>query len=162
MICLITRQGSEGCSSAAACDVRNYKDLYSLIRKKAFLIVALLPVVAIAGYVLYLWNYTIHDSVYEGTKYGFTIGEDKADAHVNLLEWRKLHPELILITYAKVDGHDQEQLVKLSLEFEDLQKYNQWRVHLNGEMGGSNSIRLTFENDSLKNIYRHRQYYELP
>jgi len=119
-------------------------------------------VVAIAGYVLYLWTYTIHDSVYEGTKYGFTIGEDKADAHMNLLEWRKSHPEFILITYAKVDGHDQEQLVKLSLEFEDLQKYNQWRVHLNGEMGGSNSIRLTFENDSLKNIYRHRQYYELP
>jgi hypothetical protein len=133
-----------------------------LTLKKTLLIIVLLPVVTVAGYILFLWATTIHDSVDEGTKYGFTIGETKTDTHVNLLEWRDKHPELIVITYAKVGGYAQEQFVKLSLEFDELKKYNQWRVHLNGERSGSNSIRLTFENGSLTNIYRHRQYYELP
>lgn len=130
--------------------------------KRAFLIIALLPVVIVAGYVVFLWASTIHDSVEAGTKYGFTIGETKKEAHSDLLEWRDKYPELIVITYAEVDGYTQKQFIKLSLEFDELKNYNQWRVHLNGERVGSNSIRLTFENDSLTNIYRHRQYYELP
>ena len=130
--------------------------------KKSFLIIALLPVVTIVGYVLFLWASTIHDSVEAGTKYGFTIGETKENAHGSLLDWRDKHPELIVFTYAEVDGYAQKQFIKLSLEFDELKNYNQWRVHLNGERLGSNSIRLTFENGSLTNIYRHRQYYELP
>jgi len=130
--------------------------------RRAFLIVFSLPLVTVAGYLLFLWASTIHDSVDEGTKYGFTIGETKGAAHLNLLKWRNKNPELIVITYAKVDGYAQEQFIKLSFEFDELKKYDQWRVHLNGERSGSNSIRLTFENENLTNIYRHRQYYELP
>lgn len=130
--------------------------------KKALLIIVLLPVLTVAGYLVFLWASTIHDSVDEGTKYGFTIGETKDDAHGSLFEWRDKYPELIVITYTEVDGYAKKQFIKLILEFDELKNYNQWRVHLNGERVGSNSIRLTFENDSLINIYRHRQYYELP
>jgi hypothetical protein len=132
-----------------------------LTLKKVLLIVVLLPIVGVAGYVLFLWASTIHDSIEAGTKYGFTIGQTKEDAHTSLLEWQEKHPELIVMTYTEIEGFTQKQFTKLSLEFDELKNYNQWRVHLNGEQIGKNSIRLTFENDTLTNIYRHRQYYEL-
>jgi hypothetical protein len=130
--------------------------------KKAFILFLISPIFILIGYIFFLWASTIHDSIDEGEKYGFIIGNSKKEAYSALLGWKKDHPELVVFTYAGIEGFTQKQYFKLDLKFDVLKEYNQWRVHIDGNDIGSNSIRLTFENGDLVNLYRHRQYYELP
>ena len=130
--------------------------------KNKILLLLASPIIILIGYIVFLWVSTIHDSIDEGGKYGFTIGNSKKEAYTALLAWKENHPELIVLTYGSLEGFTQKQYFKLDIKFEVLSKYDQWRVHIDGNDIGSNSIRLTFKNGDLANLYRHRQYYELP
>ena len=130
--------------------------------KKILLFIVLTPVITLIAYIVFLWASTIHDSVEVGTKYGFTIGGTKQETFADLLDWKKSRPDLVVFTYTEVDGFRHKQYVKVDAQFESLNQYDDWRIHLNGHTRGSNSIRLNFENGMLVYMYRHRQYYELP
>ncbi len=119
-------------------------------------------VVAIVGYVCFLWASTIHDTMTEGEKYGFSIETTKKEAFSDVLLLRVEYPNLAIYSYVEVELQAQSQLIDLNFQYDDLKHYDQWRLNLNGKRKYNNSIRLNFKDDKLISLYRHRQFYELP
>lgn len=122
----------------------------------------LVLIIGIVGYVLFLWASTIHDTVTEGSNYGFTIGKSKHETYQNVIELKEDYPNLVIYTYVSSSTSAQKKHIKLKHDFEHLKLHKQWRIYFKGDGEYSNSIRLNFDNDKLINFYRHRQFYELP
>ncbi len=118
--------------------------------------------IAILGYVLFLWATTIHDTVTKGSKYGFTIGNTKHQTYLDIVKLRDDYPNLVVYTYVTPTYGGQNRHIKLDDNFELMNVHQQWRVYLKGDGEYFNSVRLNFDSDKLINFYRHRQYYELP
>ena len=122
----------------------------------------LLCIFLIVGYIFFLWASTIHDSISEGSKYGFTIGSSKEQTFIDVMNLKDDYPDFVVYTYVETDNYDNPKRTKLAHDIDEMIMHNQWRVYFGGDGEYSNSIRLNFEDNKLNNFYRHRQYYELP
>lgn len=134
-----------------------------MLRFFKYLLLALLTLILpLALYVGYLWATYISNEVFEGAKYGFTIDSTREQAYANVLESKDKYPELFVYVNTGPRAGD---LITFSPNFNDLQKiepYDQWDLLIDGESKFFNSIRVTFHDDRVFKIYRHRQYFELP
>ncbi|MBL4798269.1 MAG: hypothetical protein JKY50_12710 [Oleispira sp.] len=138
----------------------NYKEVFQLsVLIKIILYPIFFLIIAIVGYVLFLWASTIHDSVNEGSKYGFTIGNSQYQTYLNVMELKDDYPNLVIYTYVPSTSGGNEIHLKLEHDFKIIKIHEQWRVYFKGDGEYSNSIRLNFINDKLNYFYRHRQYY---
>ena len=118
--------------------------------------------VVAALYLLFLWTTYINDEVTEGRKYGFVIGATKDAAFERAVAESQLNPQMyIYINYGPRAG-DVIQVKLSSLSASDVAAHDRWLLLYDGRDRFSNSLRLTFKNGKLSEIYRHRQYFELP
>lgn len=102
------------------------------------------------------------EAVTYGTAYGFTIGETKAESATSLGSLRRANPEAVVyVTYGPRAG-DNFTVPAEAARLEALRPHQQWDILLEGDGAYWNKVRLTFEEDRLVRIYRHRQYFELP
>ena len=122
----------------------------------------LVSIVIIIGYVVFLWSTTIHDTVTQGSKYGFTIGSNKLETLNDVLILKKNYPDSVIYTYVKTNNPHNPKHTKLSFDINALVQHDEWRIYFSGDGEYSNSIRLNFKGNELNSLYRHRQYYELP
>ena len=118
------------------------------------IIVVAIPIVAVVSWQLY----TIHDSVYEGSAYGFSIGASKRETY-SAISRTDVHS--IWLIYPERTSPGIEILKGHEITFDKLEKVNQWELTFGSE-SLLNSIRLVFQDNELVNIYRHRQAVELP
>ncbi len=116
-------------------------------------------VLYVGGYIGYLYATTIHDVVKEGEKYGFQIGMTKEEVWHQLPEMGEQAP----IGY--VFSRPRLEYGPLRFDAELKQRIFQeerWNLYYDDEWKWRDSIDLTFQNDILVEMYRHRQYWELP
>ena len=130
--------------------------------RKAVLAALLIPLALAAGYVGFLWVSYKSEAVTTGAAYGFTIGESKAASAVNLTRLREDHSgAAVYVTFGPRAG-DHFTVPAEAAQLDALRAHQQWDILLDGEGEFWNTVQLTFEEDRLVRIYRHRQYFELP
>jgi hypothetical protein len=119
-------------------------------------------VLIVGGYIGYLYATTIHDVVKEGEKYGFHIGMTKDEVWEQLPKMSEQAPIGYVFTYGQSARLEYGPL-KFDAEFKQrLFQEERWSLYYDEEYKWWDSIDLTFQNDILVEMYRHRQYWELP
>ena len=120
------------------------------------------PILVISVYIFYLWATYISDVVISGEKYDFVIGQTKQQSYKNIATTIQKHPNLkIYIPYGPRVG-DRMTIPYTEQNYDQAIKHNHWELLLEGDGKFFNIIRLSFESNALVQIYRHRQYFELP
>jgi hypothetical protein len=116
-------------------------------------------VLYVGGYIGYLYATTIHDSVTEGDKYGFHIGMTKDEVWEQLPEMGENAPIGYVISRPSLEYGP----IKFDAEFKQrMLQEERWRLYYDEEWKWADSIALVFQNNRLIEMYRHRQYWELP
>jgi hypothetical protein len=116
-------------------------------------------VLLVGAYIGYLYATTIHDSVKEGEKYGFHIGMTKDEVWEQLPEMGEQTP----IGYIFHQPRFEYGPLKFDPEFKQrLFREERWDLYYDEEYKWMDSITLTFHRDVLVEMYRFRQYWELP
>lgn len=120
------------------------------------------PIFIIAAYIFFLWVTYIDDTVTSGSKYGFTIGSSKQQIYKDISAVKEDYPELkIYISYGPRAG-DNTTLSPTNDNFERALGSDHWELLLDGDGEFFNVVRLSLEDNTLTQIYRHRKYFELP
>jgi len=127
---------------------------------KVFLVGIGIVSILIGGYVGYLWITYIDDTITVGSGYGFEIGSDKEEVFVTLKE---LYADKKISVEYEYNPYDQSQSKFPQLDFvKDRPLFyskNLWTFYFNHI---DNILEFRFENGKLIEIYRHRQFFELP
>ncbi len=142
---------------------------------KTLVTIILIPVLIVAFYIGYLWITYIDDTVSDGSKYGFTIGDSKEKTYSKAI--RNLYamssngftaPYIrINITkeleevLATESGHKILAQTRLQeIGFAKFKNLDTWKFYIDGS--NFNTLTLKFCANNLCEIYRHRKYFELP
>lgn len=129
--------------------------------QKTLAVSILAPILAIAGYVFYPWNTYVDETITAGAAYGFTIGNSKQEVLASVSRLNEHPHAVVYVSYGPKAG-DNFTAIPSPTRLGQLQEHDQWSVLLDGGGKFSNSIRLTFRDGQLGEIYRHRQHFELP
>lgn len=133
--------------------------------------VIVLPVAIWSGY---MYATYISDDVISGDGYGFSIGDSKKEAYQKVRSaLAKIHPEdrrvFIEIEVSSEASEllatdpDYHVMIETRLDdvgFEKFSSQDMWKFYLSANR--FDSLRLTFCNDLLCSIYRHRKNFEFP
>lgn len=129
--------------------------------QKTLVVAVLAPILAIAGYIGYLWATYLDETVTSGTAYGFTIGASKQETLRSASSLRSHPHAVVYVSYGPRAG-DNFTIAPSPTHIEQLQGHDRWDVLLDGDGKFFNSARLTFRDGKLVEIHRHRQHFELP
>jgi hypothetical protein len=129
--------------------------------QKTLAIAVLVPAMVLAGYVTYLWATYIDETSVSGSAYGFTIGTSKQEALASVRRLTSYPHAVVHVSYGPRAG-DHFSVAPVPANLDRLQEHDQWKVLLDGKDGFSNSVRLTFRDGELVEIYRHRKHFDLP
>ena len=124
--------------------------------------IALFLLVPVAGCVGFLWASYISETTSSGSAYGFSIDSSKAESAAALSDFRRAHPKAVVYVSSGPRAGDHFTALASEDQLHLLQPHHQWDILLNGPGEFRNVVRLTFKEDRLVDIYRHRQYFELP
>ena len=128
------------------------------------IIVALFCLLAavVVGQAVYYWSTYIDETVYSGSAYGFEIGWSKEQVVRGFARVRTEHPYThVYVSYGDRAG-DNFSIPASDMSIGVLQTHDHWELLLDAKWEFWNSIDLYFQNGVLIQIYRHRQYFELP
>jgi len=129
---------------------------------KVIAAIVLLPILAVAGYILFLWATYIDDTIISGSKYGFTIGSSRQQIYADISAVKEDYPDLkIYISYGPRAG-DNATLQPTKDNYERALISDYWELLLDGDGEFFNVIKLKVDGDTLTQIYRHRKHFELP
>ena len=129
---------------------------------KAVLYIISFLVLLIAGYIVYLAATYIDESVTVGSAYGFEIGSPKGQSFNDIRKLLNQYPNLVIYyTYGNKAG-DNEIVLPIDNEYSKIEQQDRWALLLDGDGEFFNVIKLSFNENKLVNIYRHRKYFELP
>lgn len=129
---------------------------------KATIYVVGIVVLLIVGYIAYLAATYIDESVTDGSAYGFEIGISKKQSFQNVRKLLDKYPNLVIYySYGNKAG-DNETVQPIETEYTKIEVQDRWTLLLDGEDEFFNVIVLSFEENKLIKIYRHRKYFELP
>jgi hypothetical protein len=124
--------------------------------------IVLLPILVVAGYILFLWATYIDDTITSGSKYGFTIGTSKQQIYEDISAVKEDYPNLkFYISYGPRAG-DNATLLPTKDNYERALISDHWELLLDGDGEFFNVIKLKVGGDTLTQIHRHRKYFELP
>ena len=129
---------------------------------KLLLAAILTPVLIVGGYVGYLAATYIDETVTSGSAYGFSIGSSKQQAIEQASALRETHPNAVLYVDFGPRAGDRFTVSPTLDQIERLEPHDQWSCQLDGPKEFFNTVRLTFLDDRLVEIHRHRKYFELP
>lgn len=145
------------------------------VRKMLLTYIPLIILLPIVGLFFYYWLTLIHETTTSGTAYGFTIGDDKhttySKAYKNLKKLSTSRYNRIYISVVADESMASRIGVRVGdsfitqtrldvVAYANFEKRDFWKFYL--EEPFSNSLKLKFCDDKLCEIYRHRQYFELP
>jgi hypothetical protein len=119
-------------------------------------------VLLFAGYIAYLAATYIDESVSAGTAYGFEIGLSNKQSFQSVRKLLDKYPNLVIYySYGNKAG-DNETVHPVDNEYPKVEAQDRWTLLLDGDGKYHNVIKLSFEENKLIRIYRHRKYFELP
>jgi len=132
---------------------------------KRFILRALLTLLVICalvfgGFVAYYVLTYIDDTITQGEGYGFTIGSSKLEAYTNA---GKTFTNMKVYVPNPIDeqGYGPHFLFTFSKSrYDIIANRNRWEFFFSDNY--SDFLRLEFQDGKLAEIYRHRQYFELP
>lgn len=135
-------------------DIKNkkyFKVIFALIATVIF---------SFLGIIIYFYTTYIDEIIENGCKYGFCIGDAKENTFANV---KKVYFNQEISILYPIDARGLGPLKKYDPAedgYELISNRKSWKFYYKGNF--FNFIELKFSNDKLTEIYRHRQYYELP
>jgi hypothetical protein len=130
--------------------------------RKTLAVAVAAPILLVGSYVGFLWATYISETTTSGAAYGFTIGSNKAQSAAAMAALRREHPKAaVYVSYGRRAG-DHFTVPASMAQLNALAPHDRWKILLHGPSQFHDSIRLTFQGDTLVSIYRHRQHFELP
>ena len=129
--------------------------------KVVFYIIGLV-VLLIAGYIAYLAATYIDESVAVGSAYEFEIGSPKKQSFDDIKKLLNQYPHLVIYYSFGSKAGDYEIVLPIENEYSKIDPQDRWTLLLDGDGEFFNVIVLSFEENKLIKIYRHRKYFELP
>lgn len=119
-------------------------------------------VLLIAGYIGYLAATYIDESIKIGTAYGFEIGSSKKQSFDDIKDSLNQFPQLVIYySYGRKAG-DYEIVLPTDNDYSKIEQQDRWILLLDGDGEFFNVIKLTFRENKLIEINRHRKYFEMP
>ena len=113
----------------------------------------------LGGYITFLYVTYINDTVEVGSGYDFTIGQTKEEAY---LAARKRYGDVFILHPVDKSGYGPHVLFNFSDEEYSLIKDRpRWDFYFS-KSSYFNSMKLTFRENQLTSIHRHRKYFEVP
>ena len=122
----------------------------------AFLIIFVLVVMP-----LLVWNINyIDETIIDGEKYGFVVGESTQKV------FERVKTDAKVASYKAVQVGDSPKEFRIirvdELQFSTIENNNSWLVMLDADSVFLNTIRLEFTGGKLSSIRRHKKLFELP
>ena len=127
--------------------------------QKALLVAVAVPFLIVGTYIGYLAATYIDETVTSGSAYGFDIGASRREA---VHSAAALSPNAVIYVNHGPRAGDNFSVQPALSQLSQLEDHNQWKVLVDGDGEFFNIVRLTFREDRLVEIHRHRQYFELP
>ena len=139
---------------------------------KPLIMSMLLLVVVIVLAIGYLWITYTSITITEGSAYGVSIGMNKEDVYKEARKYivSNASDRSVLFTELNVSSDDRTldlvsgkyllQFYYIPANYPHFEKQDKWTFFL--EKNRTNSITFSFCDRKLCEIYRHRQYFELP
>jgi len=116
-----------------------------------------LVIALIVGYVGFMWITYTCKSITEGSGYGYQIGSSKEESLSTAEKlYRKKQITLGCNRYNEEDPENNPINIKKDANL--FYKEDEWEFYFSCD----SSVTLSFENNLLVEIHRHRQYFELP
>jgi hypothetical protein len=129
---------------------------------KFLLAAVLVPTIIVVGYISYLYATYIDETVVSGSAYGFSIGSSKQQAIEHAAALRKDHPNAVIYVDFGPRAGDRFTIAPTADQIDTLEPHDLWSFQLDGPTEFFNTVRLTFHDDRLIEIHRHRKNFELP
>jgi len=131
------------------------------VNMKKLIIGSFLIILAFFVMSFLMWNFNyIDETITEGEKHGFVIGESMWQA------FEKIKTDTKEAGYKAVQVGDGPQDFRImgvdELQFVRVENYNSWLVMLDSTNEFLNTIRLDFSGGKLLSIRRHKKLFELP
>lgn len=131
-------------------------------------------IIVVLGWVLYQYLYYIDETITEGEAYGLTVGSTKLETYSNIRRaFQKIDPDNPRVFMLRRVSQEtsawalarpgRHLFVETPLEegwYSELEHENVWEFYVGPSF--YNSLTLTFCEDRLCEIYRHRKAFELP
>lgn len=127
---------------------------------KTVFIVTGIFLVIIISYIVYICFTYIDKTVEQGEAYGFRIGDSKKKSYQKA---RKVFTEKKVYILYPLDSNNyglHKEIQFLDKEFKIMSNRNVWEIYFDD--GFFDLIKLSFRNDTLISIHRHRKKIELP
>jgi hypothetical protein len=133
---------------------------------QALLLLLLAPPIAlvllIAGMFVRFKVTYLREIVTTGTAYGFDIGASKQVTLLSASLLQAKYPNAVVYVTTGPRAGDRFEAPASLESLARLSPHDRWVVLLDGSGQYWNVVRLTFEDGTLVEIYRHRQAFELP
>jgi len=124
--------------------------------------IILIPAALLAIYIIFLWVTYIDKTIVSGSKYGFTIGDEKKEVYKNIKNLQKTYPNLHFYIRTGERSRDFIEAHVSSVPLEKINGFESWGLQYDGKHEYFNVLKLKFDESHLIEIYRHRKYFELP
>jgi hypothetical protein len=133
------------------------ESLYKFLKILIFVLVSIL-----ALYVAFLWITYIDNTTTSGSKYGFTIGTSKEEVYDQIILQQQPYPDLYFYVRTGKQSKDLIEAPVKSVPLARIKNYERWELQFDGKHEYFNVLKLTFVENRLIEIHRHRKYFELP
>jgi len=124
-------------------------------------LVLLVGFIYLCGYGVYCWLTYIDETITTGDAYGFCVGDSKLETYQRA--GQQFQEKTVWFAYPP---DYRQAVVRRNTTFSDdefdllaLGEQNKWQLYFGSFF---DTIQLSFTNDRLVEIYRHRQKFELP
>ena len=124
--------------------------------------ILLIPAALISIYIIFLWATYIDNTIVSGSKYGFTIGDDKREVYEGIRKQGKSYPNLYFYIRTGERAGDSIEAHVDSVLLETIKDYESWGIQYDGKHEYFNVLKFKFNGSKLIEIHRHRKYFELP
>ena len=128
---------------------------------KKLIVAAFLIIMVLVVMPLLVWNINyIDETIIEGEKYGFVVGESMQKV------FERVKTDAKEASYKAVQVGDVPKEFRIisvdELQLSAIENYNSWLVMLDKTSEFLNTIRLEFNEGKLSSIRRHKKLFELP
>ena len=127
---------------------------------RIILVAVVIIVVVVVGYFVYLDFSYIDNKVLSGESYGFKIGDTQNETYRRTKNAFKSQTVFILFPLDKNGFGPHKEFYFTKEEYDLLRQRKKWEFYF--DSGFFDFLVLTFENEKLITIYRHRKKMELP
>lgn len=123
-------------------------------------VIVIIAICAVLGYIVYLWATYIDETITSGEGYGLKIGDTKEQVYRKARGLFKDKKVYFLHPMDKQNYGPHKELKYSSEDYEIIKDRSKWDFYFTEDF--FDSIKLTFKDNYLIEIHRHRKKFELP